>query len=55
MEQAKGILAERGNLDLDTAFSQLRAFARNNNRHLSEVAREVVHGTIVIPAGPAEA
>jgi len=54
LEQAKGIMAERGDLDLDTAFRHLRQYARNNNRRLSDVARDVVQGTISIPSASAE-
>ena len=46
IEQAKGVLAERGSLDMDTAFSRLRRFARNDNQHLRDVARGVVEGTV---------
>ncbi len=42
VEQAKGVLAERGKLDMPTSFRQLRAFARNTNRKLAEVAAAVV-------------
>ena len=49
LEQAKGIMAERGDIDLDTAFQRLRQYARTNNRRLSDVAGEVVQGTISIP------
>ncbi len=46
IEQAKGVLAERGNLDMDAAFALLRGFARANNHKLSVVARGVVDGTV---------
>jgi GAF domain-containing protein len=46
IEQAKGVLAEKGALDMDTSFSRLRAYARGNNRRLSEVARSVVDGKV---------
>ncbi|MCA1708785.1 MAG: GAF and ANTAR domain-containing protein, partial [Actinobacteria bacterium] len=46
VEQAKGILAERSRVGVDEAFSVLRRYARHHNRHLSEVAREVVGGTL---------
>lgn len=55
LEQAKGVLAERGNLDLDSAFHQLREYARNNNRRLSDVARDVVEGTLAVPSTSADA
>lgn len=46
IEQAKGVLGERGQLDMDQAFNRLRTHARSNNRRLSELARAVVEGTI---------
>ena len=44
IEQAKGVLAERLQVDLDQAFSLLRRAARDSNRNLSELARAVVDG-----------
>jgi GAF domain-containing protein len=48
IEQAKGILAERSHIDMAQAFAELRHFARNNNRRLSEVAAAVVMGKLVM-------
>lgn len=42
IEQAKGVLAHRGNLSMDAAFDRLRRYARTHNARLSEVARQVV-------------
>ena len=42
IEQAKGIVAERNRVGVDEAFQQIRQFARNHNRLLSETAREIV-------------
>ncbi|MGH3515746.1 MAG: ANTAR domain-containing protein, partial [Pseudonocardiaceae bacterium] len=42
IEQAKGVLAHRGNLSMNAAFDRLRRYARNRNALLSEVARQVV-------------
>ncbi|WP_243715980.1 GAF and ANTAR domain-containing protein [Actinomadura darangshiensis] len=42
IEQAKGVLAERGRIDVSDAFAVMRSYARDNNRLLSEVARAVV-------------
>jgi hypothetical protein len=42
IEQAKGVLAERQGLDMDAAFVRLRSIARDSNRLLSEVARQVI-------------
>jgi GAF domain-containing protein len=42
IEQAKGVLAHHGNLNMDAAFDRLRGYARHNNLRLSDVARRVV-------------
>ncbi len=42
IEQAKGMIAQRMQLDMDAAFALLRGFARSHNRGLTEVARSVV-------------
>ena len=44
------MISERGHVDMDEAFNRLRAFARNNNRGLTEVAESLVAGTINIDA-----
>jgi GAF domain-containing protein len=44
IEQAKGILAERRNIDMDEAFSTLRETARSTNTRLSDLARDIVEG-----------
>jgi GAF domain-containing protein len=46
VEQAKGVLAEHGGLSMDAAFDRLRRYARNRNRRLSDVAREVVDAAL---------
>jgi len=46
IEQAKGVLAERGSLDMDQAFNRLRRHARNTNTRLTDLARGVVAGTV---------
>jgi transcriptional regulator with GAF, ATPase, and Fis domain len=50
IEQANGILAERGHLDLAQAFTLLRSHARSSGRRLSDLARDVVSGTTTIDA-----
>jgi transcriptional regulator with GAF, ATPase, and Fis domain len=48
IEQAKGVLAERRQLDMEQAFVMLRTEARNTNRRLSELARAVVDGSVTL-------
>ena len=43
IEQAKGVLAQRGGTDLDAAYRALRRHARDGNHRLSELADRVVH------------
>ncbi|MEX0796166.1 MAG: hypothetical protein WD274_05695 [Acidimicrobiia bacterium] len=35
-------------IDMDTAFRHLRSFARNNRRHLTAVAVDVVSGAVAL-------
>ncbi|WP_020500208.1 GAF and ANTAR domain-containing protein [Sciscionella marina] len=44
VEQAKGILAEAGNLQMHQAYTLLRHYAHRNHRRLSEVAHELATG-----------
>jgi len=46
IEQAKGIVAERKDLDMEQAFSLLRHYARAHNLRLADVARDVIVGTL---------
>ena len=46
IEQAKGMVADRLNLDMEKAFAALRSYARNNNLRLVDVAGSVVDGTL---------
>jgi transcriptional regulator with GAF, ATPase, and Fis domain len=46
LEQAKGVLAERGNLNMDDAFEVLRKFTRDHNQRLHDVSRGIVNGTV---------
>jgi len=43
IEQAKGVLAASGGVDMATAFQCLRGYARSSNRKLSVVADDLVH------------
>jgi AmiR/NasT family two-component response regulator len=53
IEQAKGMIAERGQTDMDEAFARLRAYARNHNRRLTDVAEELIAGTLSVDVVPA--
>ena len=46
IEQAKGVLAEHGQVPMDVAYDVLRSYARNNNLKLSSVAEDIVRGKI---------
>ena len=46
IEQAKGVISERASVDLAEAFSRLRAYARNRNLRLTEVAQAAIDGTL---------
>jgi GAF domain-containing protein len=52
IEQAKGMLAERGDQSMDAAFTAMRAYARDHNRKLTDVAHSVINGDILL-SGPA--
>jgi transcriptional regulator with GAF, ATPase, and Fis domain len=47
IEQAKGIVAERRQLDMDEAFALLRSHARSHRTQLSEVARAIVDHSLL--------
>jgi hypothetical protein len=46
LEQAKGVLAQRAGLPMDEAFQVMRAYARGHNRRLSDVAAQIIDGTL---------
>jgi len=53
IEQAKGVLAERLQVDMDQAFEILRSHSRNHNRRLSDLALAVVEGLEQVPSATA--
>ena len=46
IEQAKGVISERAGVTLAEAFTRLRAYARNQNLRLTDVAQAAVDGTL---------
>lgn len=46
VEQAKGVLAERAQIDMDEAFARLRAYARSHRVKLSQLAADLVSGSM---------
>jgi transcriptional regulator with GAF, ATPase, and Fis domain len=50
IEQAKGFLTHSLGTGVEEAFAVLRAYARANNRRLTDVADDVVQGRLSLPA-----
>jgi GAF domain-containing protein len=48
IEQAKGMIAERAGLDMDSAFQRLHQFAHDNHRGLTEVAEDIASGMLTV-------
>ncbi|SMD26946.1 GAF and ANTAR domain-containing protein [Kibdelosporangium aridum] len=46
LEQAKGVLAQRTGLPMDETFEVMRAYARSHNRRLSDVATQIIDGSL---------
>ena len=46
IEQAKGMLSERLQIDVDEAYARLRAHARNHNRRFSDIAHDLLEGRL---------
>lgn len=49
-EQAKGVLSERAQINIDAASEHLRTYARQHNHRLSDVAAEVIDGRLTASA-----
>jgi GAF domain-containing protein len=50
IEQAKGIVAERNHVGIDTAFELLRSYARTHHRLLRQTAHEIINETLATDA-----
>lgn len=48
IEQAKGVIAQTHGVDMDAAFRLVREHARSNRIRLSDVAQQIVAGTLTI-------
>jgi hypothetical protein len=48
IEQAKGIVAEHEGVSVDLAFTRIRTYTRSHNRLLSDTARQIVDGTLLV-------
>lgn len=48
IEQAKGMISQSANCDMDQAFGRLRSHARNHNLRLTDVATDVVAGQLPV-------
>ncbi|MGD9701156.1 MAG: GAF and ANTAR domain-containing protein [Acidimicrobiia bacterium] len=46
VEQAKGMVAEHGQLPMEQAFERLRHHARSHNLLLADLARDIIAGTV---------
>lgn len=46
IEQAKGVIAQRSNVDMDEAFRRLRTYARNHSEAMHDSARSVISGAL---------
>jgi GAF domain-containing protein len=48
VEQAKGVIAYKNNVDMDVAFQTLRSYSRGNNLNLRDVAERVVNRSLLL-------
>ncbi|GAA3632348.1 GAF and ANTAR domain-containing protein [Microbacterium awajiense] len=46
IEQAKGYLAQRSNIDMDEAFTRIRTRARSTETRISDVAADIISGRL---------
>ncbi|TWP54406.1 GAF and ANTAR domain-containing protein [Lentzea tibetensis] len=46
IEQAKGVLAFAGNIEMNQAFQALRTYGRNHSSRLVDIARQLVNGEL---------
>lgn len=46
VEQAKGVLAEYAQIDMDRAFTALRTYSRNSNQKIGRVANDLVRRAV---------
>jgi AmiR/NasT family two-component response regulator len=51
IEQAKGVLSQTANLDMDEAFTVLRTYARSNQLSLRSVAEGVIDRSLDVFSG----
>lgn len=49
IEQAKGVVAQAQGVSVDEAFTRIRAFARNHNRRLTDLAQVIVTDLASLP------
>ena len=52
IEQAKGMVAERLDVDMEVAFETLRHYARNHNVRLVDASRDIIDGLVATAALP---
>ncbi|WP_330254616.1 GAF and ANTAR domain-containing protein [Nocardia sp. NBC_00565] len=50
IEQAKGVLAERGSRDMDLAFELMRSHARATGLRLTDIAGDIIEGRVDLTA-----
>jgi len=48
IEQAKGMISQAAQCDMDASFERLRAHARNHNQRLTEVAASIVQSSMLV-------